>query len=406
MHDTDIIVMQWNSNSFGTFVRSFGTAASQRLPSRKGLLSLRSLSKDAVLLLAHGTPEVLGEMEEYLKLVTGGRGVPPHVVHELRERYAAIGLRDTPSAEGPHLTRWTMRQADRLRERLDCPVYVGMRNWKPFIQDVVDDMRLARIERVRAICLAPQNSRTSVGLFKRAVEDAVAGSFSVDFVAGWADHPMLIKAFAQRMQAALNAARSKGHGRVAVLFTAHSVPTRTIQSSEAPVEYHGMILANGPDSYADDCKETARLVAKELRDILDPYDWYFAFQSQGMSGGPWIGPTVEDTLSQLKADGYETVVIQPIGFLCDHVEVLYDIDIAFQETAQSLGLKLIRTESLNDSSLLTDALEDLALYGKDYSASNSSSSADADFGKLPRQPIAEIPMGNRSLAIVEASRGE
>jgi ferrochelatase len=324
--------------------------------------------KEAVLLLAHGTPDVLGEMEEYLRLVTGGRGVPPHVVHELQERYAAIGLGDTPTAEGPHLTRWTMRQADRLRERLDCPVYVGMRNWKPFIQDVVDEMRLAGIERIKAICLAPQNSRTSVGLFKRAVESAVAGSFSLDFVAGWADHPMLIKAFAARMRAALNATGSKRHDRLAALFTAHSVPTRTIESSEAPVEYHGMILANGPDSYADDSKETARLVAEELKDILSADDWYFAFQSQGMSGGPWIGPTVEDTLAQLKADGYETVVIQPVGFLCDHVEVLYDIDIAFQETARNLGLRLIRAESLNDSSLLIDALEDLALHGKDYSA--------------------------------------
>src|ERR1700757_4881650 len=98
-------------------------------------------TKEAVLLLAHGTPDVLGEMEQYLGLVTGGRGVPPHVVHELQERYAAIGLRDTPSIAGPHLTRGTRRQADRLRKRLDCPVYVGMRNWKPFIRDVVDDMR-------------------------------------------------------------------------------------------------------------------------------------------------------------------------------------------------------------------------------------------------------------------------
>ena len=343
--------------------------------------------KEAVLLLAHGTPDVLGEMEEYLKLVTGGRGVPPQVVHELQERYAAIGLRDTPSIAGPHLTRWTMRQADRLRERLDYPVYVGMRNWKPFIHDVVDDMRLAGIEKIRAICLAPQNSRTSVGLFKRAVENAVAGSFSVDFVAGWADHPMLIKAFAQRTQAALDAARSKRRNRIAVLFTAHSVPTRTIEPSEAPVEYHGMILVNGPDSYADDCYETARLVAEELKNILSHDDWYFAFQSQGMSGGPWIGPTVEYSLSQLKADGYETVVIQPVGFLCDHVEVLYDIDIAFQETARNLGLKLIRAASLNDSSLLIDALEALALYGKDYPASSSSSAVDAFLYRNTGSPI-------------------
>jgi ferrochelatase len=181
---------------------------------------------------------------------------------------------------------------------------------------------------------------------------------------------MLIAAFAQRMKAALSAARTGNHGRLAVLFTAHSVPTRTIEPSQTPVEYHGMILANGPDSYANDCKETARLVAEELKDIVSPDDWYFAFQSQGMSGGPWIGPTVEDTLTQLKASGYDTIVIQPVGFLCDHVEVLYDIDIAFQETARNLGVRLIRAESLNDSNLLIDALKDLALYGKDYSAAS------------------------------------
>jgi ferrochelatase len=324
-------------------------------------------AQEAVLLLAHGTPDVLGEMEEYLRLVTGGRGVPSHVVHELQERYAAIGLSDTPLADGPHLTRWTMRQASCLRERLHCPVYIGMRNWNPFIRDVIDDMRLAGIEKIRIICLAPQNSRTSVGQFKRAVENVVAGSFSIDFVTGWADHPMLIRAFAQRLRAALNTSRSKSHGRTAVLFTAHSVPARTVEPSVSPIEYHGLLLANGPDSYADDCRETARLVAEELKVILNPGDWYFAFQSQGMSGGPWIGPTVEDALAQLKTDGYETVVIQPIGFLCDHVEVLYDIDIAFQQTAMNLGLELIRAESLNDSSLLIDALEDLALYGKDDS---------------------------------------
>jgi ferrochelatase len=330
-------------------------------------IEIEANAKEAVLLLAHGTPNVLGDMEEYLRLVTGGRGVPPHVVHELQERYAAIGLSDTPSTEGPHLTRWTMRQADRLRERLHCPVYVGMRNWNPFIRDVIDDMRCAGIEKIRAICLAPQNSRTSVGLFKRAIEKAIAGSFCVDFVTGWSDHPMLIKAFAQRLQAALSASRSNRNGRVAVVFTAHSVPSRTIEPSPAPVEYHGMILAKSPDTYADDCRETARLVAEELQVILSPNDWYFAFQSQGISAGPWIGPTVEDTLSQLKAVGYETVIIQPIGFLCDHVEVLYDIDIAFQQTATNLGLPLIRAESLNESSLLIDALEDLALYGKDDS---------------------------------------
>jgi protoporphyrin/coproporphyrin ferrochelatase len=123
-----------------------------------------------------------------------------------------------------------------------------------------------------------------------------------------------------------------------------------------------MFLANGPDSYADDCKLTAKLVASELQGMISERDCHFSFQSQGMSGGPWLGPTVEGTLAGLKHHGYGTVVIQPIGFLCDHVEILYDIDIAFQETAGRLDLTLIRAESLNDSPLLIDALEDLALH--------------------------------------------
>jgi protoporphyrin/coproporphyrin ferrochelatase len=186
---------------------------------------------------------------------------------------------------------------------------------------------------------------------------------------------MLISGFAQKLNAALIQARSKRPNRVAVLFTAHSVSAHTVELSTAPFEYHGMILSNSPDTYADDCRETARLVAEKLGDILGPEDWRFAFQSQGMSGGSWIGPTVEDTLAQLKTDGYDTVVIQPIGFLCDHVEVLYDIDIAFQQTAMSLGLRLIRAESLNDSSLLIDALEDLSLYGRDDSTFLAQNSA-------------------------------
>jgi ferrochelatase len=320
-------------------------------------------SSDGLILLAHGTPNVLGEMDAYLKLVTGGRGVPPEVVHELQERYAQIGLGDEPSAECPHLTRWTLRQAALLEKRLEKTVYVGMRNWEPFIGNIVETMKRDGITRTKAICLAPQNSRTSVGLYKRAVENAAGDSMEVEFISGWADHPLLVKAFAHRTRVALNKARTPAKDKVAVLFTAHSVPSRTVLPSSKPVEYHGMFLANGPDSYADDCKLTAKLVASALRDMVSERDCHFSFQSQGMSGGPWLGPTVEDTLADLKQYDYDTVVIQPIGFLCDHVEILYDIDIAFQESAGCLDLTLIRAESLNDSPLLIDALEDLALHG-------------------------------------------
>lgn len=319
-----------------------------------------SPSSDAVILLAHGTPEVLGEMEEYLKFVTGGRGVSPEVVQEIQERYAEIGLTNVPSPEGPHLTRWTMRVAALLERQLGKRVYVGMRNWTPFIRDVVEEMKADGIMSATAVCLAPQNSRTSVGLFKRALENAVGDSIDVRFIAGWADHPLLVSAFAERMRAALEYARLTTSGRAAALFTAHSVPSRTVQPSENPVEHHGMVLATTPDTYETDCRQTAALVSAQLKDILSHADISFSFQSQGMSGGPWIGPSVEDTLARLKTDGYSTVVIQPVGFLCDHVELLYDIDIAFQATARGLGLNLIRAESLNDSPLLIDALQDLA----------------------------------------------
>ena len=319
----------------------------------------------AVILLAHGTPEVLGEMDAYLELVTGGRLVSSEVVHELQDRYAQIGLSDTPLPEGAHLTRWTFQVAALLERQLGQRVYVGMRNWKPFIRDVVEEMKSDGVRHVTAICMAPQNSRTSVGLFKRALENAVGDSMHVNFISGWPDHPLLAKAFAQRLRTALGTC-AVDDGRVAALFTAHSVPSRTVQPSATPVEYHGMILATAPDSYETDCRQTAHLVAAEVKDILSECDWYFSFQSQGMSGGPWIGPTVEETLVRLKNEGYNTVVIQPVGFLCDHVEILYDIDIAFQGLARGLGLKLVRAESLNDSPLLIDALEDLVVNSESY----------------------------------------
>ncbi len=315
---------------------------------------------DAILLLAHGTPDVLGEMDAYLKLVTGGRGVPPHVVHELQERYAEIGLKDEPTPEGPHLTRWTLLQGKLLQQRLGTPVYVGMRNWHPFIADTVEQMKRDGVKKVRAICLAPQNSRTSVGLYRRALETAAAGAFDIDFVAGWSEHTLLVRALAERMRAAIEKARATG-AKTAVLFTAHSVPCRTIQAK--PSEHHGMLLTTEADTYAIECKGTAKHIAEELADILEEKDWYFCFQSQGLSGGPWIGPGVEDNLKALHESGYDHAVLQPVGFLCDHVEILYDIDIDFQKTAAEIGINISRAESLNDSPTLIAALADVSRRG-------------------------------------------
>jgi ferrochelatase len=317
----------------------------------------------AVLLLAHGTPNVLGEMAEYLGKVTGGRALPYEVVRELQHRYAQIGLGETPGVELPPLTKWTMAQGRQLEERLGgTRVYVAMRNWHPYIADVIAQMRADGVTRMKAICLAPQNSRTSVGLYRRAVMEA-AGGLEVDFVAGWAEQPSLIQAFAEKLLPVWTEASAELGRRAPVLFTAHSVPCRTIMTGEASIAgaRPGTPMQMSPDPYPVEAKRTAELVADRLAGAgLSDSDWYFAFQSQGVSGGPWIGPTVEESLKAIRDEGHSGVVIQPVGFVCDHVEVLYDIDIAFRETARGLGLKLWRPESLNDSPFLTDALVAIA----------------------------------------------
>jgi ferrochelatase len=303
--------------------------------------------RQAVLLLAHGTPESLDQIPEYLRNVTGGRPMPESVVEEIRHRYSLIG--SSP------LTELTLQQGQLLSGALDLPVYVGMRNWKPYIADVVRQMRGDGITSTVVICLAPQNSRTSVGLYRRAAFAEAAGAIEMDFIEGWADHPLLAQAFAERLQPVWQDLSARIGSMAPVVFTAHSVPCKTIQASEGPA-----------DPYPVEAKRTAANVAALLAPLgLTSADWFFAFQSQGMSGATWIGPTVEDTLTALRQQGHPAVVIQPIGFLCDHVEILYDIDIGFRDFAARIGLEVVRPQSLNDSALLTAALEDLA--GKGFS---------------------------------------
>lgn len=353
-------------------------------PSEKAALTANPAErKFAVLLLAHGTPDTVDEVPEYLKNVVSGREIPQHVVEEIQHRYAQIG-------KSP-LTEWTCRQAELLQERSGLPVYVGMRNWRPYISDTVHSMRHDGITHVVAICLAPQNSRTSVGLYRRAVYAESGGAIQFSFIESWADNPKLVDAFAEKLRGVwLRVCAALGE-KVPVLFTAHSVPCRTVSSANAvpdttsDVDVVGKHTVQhspgrhvrptapersyavtgrspvGPDPYADQAKQTARMVAERLApDGLTNCDWYFAFQSQGASGGTWIGPTVEDTLKALPLEGHNAVVLQPIGFLCDHVEILYDIDIAFQGLAHTLNLQLFRPESLNDSSLLIEALAEIA----------------------------------------------
>jgi protoporphyrin/coproporphyrin ferrochelatase len=313
------------------------------------------MGKSAVLLLAHGTPETVEQIPEYLRNVVSGRAIPQAVVEEIQHRYALIG-------HSP-LTEITYAQARLVEAELAAAgvpvrVYVGMRNWRPYIADVVRQMRSDGVEEAAVICMAPQNSRTSVGLFRRAAE-AEAQGMRIDFTESWARHPLLADAFAERLRPSWSKLSAEVGAPVPVLFTAHSVPTRTV---EPPANDAGPRLwpGTGADPYAEEARHTAELVAARVPEIPR---WWFAFQSQGASGGPWIGPSVEETLDAMAAAGVRALILQPIGFLCDHVEILYDVDKLFRGYAAEKGMRLERPESLNGSVTLAKAVTELAQQG-------------------------------------------
>jgi protoporphyrin/coproporphyrin ferrochelatase len=289
-----------------------------------------------VLLLAHGAPDNLEDIPEFLLNVRGGRRLPDAAVREIVRRYRLIG-------GGSPLLKLTNRQAEALAHELDLPVYVGMRNWKPFIKDalrlIVDD----GVGRLVALCLAPHNSRTSIGLYRKYLDEArnqIAPQMGVDFIENWHDHPLLIAAFREKLAQGIDRASAEASRDVPVVFTAHSVPERTI--------------ADG-DPYQQQVRETAALLAVAMgQEDLPRYR--VAFQSQGMTAEPWIGPTVESQIDELAAAGHRHVLLAPIGFVSDHVEILYDIDVMFREYGKARGVTVLRTESLNDSPLFIRAL--------------------------------------------------
>jgi len=286
--------------------------------------------KQAVLLLAHGAPERVEDVPEYLNFVRGGRPVSPQTLEEISHRYAEIG------GSSP-LRLWTRIQAEALEKQLRIPVYYGMRNWHPFIRETMDRIRDSGAERLAAICLAPQYSKMSVGFyFRRTQEAKVDAGAGAEIVWAKSYHasPLLIEAFAEKL-------RPLATGRK-VLFTAHSLPEKA--------------LAEG-DPYERECRATAALVAAAAG--VD--DWDFAFQSQGMTEDRWLGPTVESTLDRYAAESIREVVLHPIGFVCDHVEVLFDVDILFKSYAAERGIALLRPESLNGSAKYTEALAEVAL---------------------------------------------
>jgi ferrochelatase len=279
--------------------------------------------------MAHGTPESLDEMPEYLRLVRGGRPAPPELVEEMRHNYAAIGGRSP-------LTDITQAQADALRARLGpgVPVAVGMRNWRPFIKDALAQLAGARVDRVVGIPMAPQFSTLSVQKYVDAATAALPAGVPFAPVRSFHTHPLLLQAFAERVR---EAAPQAGE---AIVFTAHSLPARVIEAG---------------DQYADQVAETARGVAEQAG--LDRY--HCAYQSAGRTPEPWIGPGVGDLIKDLAQRGVRRFLVVPIGFVCDHTEILFDIDVQAAAEARDRGASVRRTESLNTSPTFIGLLETL-----------------------------------------------
>jgi protoporphyrin/coproporphyrin ferrochelatase len=283
----------------------------------------------AVLLLAHGTPESLDDMPEYLRRVRGGRPPSAELIAEMRGNYAAIGGRSP-------LTEITLAQASALASALGgVPVYVGMRNWRPYIADVLAEAAAAGVREIVALPMAPQYSTLSVAKYDEAVEAARPPAVEVRFVRSWHHHPGLLEAFAEKLRESL---RSGPWDRV--VFTAHSLPTRVVEQG---------------DPYADEVAATARGVAR----LAGVTDYVRAYQSAGRTPEPWLGPSVEEALATAAAEGARRVLIAPIGFVCDHTEILFDIDVQAAQAARRLGIEIARTDSLNTSPTFIRALADL-----------------------------------------------
>jgi ferrochelatase len=287
----------------------------------------------AALLMAYGGPARLEEVEPYLLDVRGGRPTSPELLGEVRERYAQIGGR-SPILE---LTR---AQATGTARALGdgFRVYVGMRHWHPYIRETVDEIVRAGHRRVVGVVMAPHYSTMSVGAYEKKLLEAAGGRVETTLVRSWGDHPLFLDTVTDHVTQALQ--RFPAPRAVRVIFTAHSLPQR--------------ILAAG-DPYADELGATAAAVARRL----GLTDWRFAYQSAGATPEPWLGPDAASVMRELAAAGHTEILIAPIGFVCDHVEILYDVDIAYQALARELGVHLERTRSLNDDAVLMECIADL-----------------------------------------------
>jgi ferrochelatase len=291
-----------------------------------------------VLLMAYGTPDSLEAVEPYYTHIRGGRPPAPHLLEELRERYRLVGG-STPLLEITEATRAALQ--DQLARYGTYRVFLGMKHWHPYIEEGVKAMNEAGIRRAVGLVLAPHYSRMSIAGYYdyiRKAQEALGTSIEILPIESWHLHPPYLQAVADRVQAQLTTFPSDE--AVTVIFTAHSLPER--------------ILADG-DPYADQLRETSEALAS----MLQLRHWTFSFQSAGRTPDPWLGPDIVDTVHRLADEGVKAILVAPIGFVSDHLEILYDIDYEAQAAARERGIRLKRTESLNASPDFVAGLADL-----------------------------------------------
>jgi ferrochelatase len=267
-----------------------------------------------VVLMAYGSPERLEDVPAYYADIRGGRPIKPEHLDDLVARYRRLGIEESnPLNEITEATRAG------LEAELGLPVFTGMRHWQPRIADAVERALGGGAEQIVGLVLAPHYSSLSIERYREQLVDAVAGRAELRFVERWGAEPGFVALLVERLV-------TQQHKHV--VFTAHSLPAR--------------ILAEG-DPYRDELLETSRLVAEQA----GIEEWSFSFQSESPTGEPWLGPDILDHLDALAADGVRDVLVAPIGFVADHLEIRWDIDVEAQEKAAELGLRLDRIELPN-----------------------------------------------------------